>query len=115
MFVPVVPPIRTSPRAQELSGRLTATIEEFRQTHPDLKSWEIEAALRRAARDVDGLRRVKFAVLLGLVALAGVAGLFLTRSGAAPRAETQVQPAWLVGVLVGILAIAAALVVLRRR
>jgi hypothetical protein len=83
-FVPVIPPQEgASPRAQELSRRITEAIESFRREQPDLKPEEIRQAARLALRGA-GTGKEQLVVILGaLLALLGVGAFFALKSGGA--------------------------------
>ena len=83
-FVPFIPPPeQASPRAHELSRRITEAIESFRREQPDLKAEEIRQAARLALRGA-GTGKEQLVVILGvLVALAGLGVFFYMKSGGA--------------------------------
>lgn len=69
-FVPIiVPPPQPSPRAQELSRRVSEVVERFRREHPDMSASEIRQALSMASMRNGSSRAVLIAVLLGTIAL----------------------------------------------
>ena len=81
-FVPVItpPPAPPSPRAQELGYRLSALIEQFQREHPEMSAIEVRQALQLAStRQGVSSAAMIAAVLLGLVAAAGLAALLFLR------------------------------------
>ncbi len=82
-FVPVIPATETppSPNTQELAGKLSETIREFRQSHPGTKPEEIQHALKLASAGYGSSITKALAVVgLGLLLASGL-GLFMFARG----------------------------------
>ena len=109
-FVPYVPPpVPPSPRTQELSRRLRATVESFRQENPEVTAAEVRAALDL----VKGRAAPAPAVIIlqvGLAVLGFLGFLLLSRmsSGSAPPLASSIA------VGVGILTLALVFLLRRR-
>lgn len=115
-YVPVVtpPPSSTpSPRTRELAELLARVLEEYRKSHPEVKSQEIRAAVRLALRSAQpgGGDRARLVVSLGLGIAVFLGGLvFLQVSG-----ESAVEPMLPGAVLVLLILLALMFVIIRRR
>jgi hypothetical protein len=82
-FVPVTPTVvPPSANAQELADQLAATVREFEQSHPGTSADDIRQALQLASsRFSTSAGPALVAVILGLMAAAGLFVLFYARYG----------------------------------
>lgn len=111
-YVPGTPP-PISPRVRELSRRVTEVVDEFRRQYP-MSAGEVRQALRLAAsEDPSGRRRAVLALGLGLSALFGV-GVVLLGANESSRAAGAV-PWGMIAAGIGVLAVGAAVILLRSR
>ncbi len=110
----IVPPVspHTSALAIELGRKLTATIQEFQQSHPGMSSTEIQQALKMAESGA-GAAGKKSAVLLllsGLLLAGGFFALYLKRTGGSAPSDYPIMP-----FVVGLLVVGLLIVVFRMR
>lgn len=106
IFVPYVPPTRSlTPRARDLSDRISKAVDEFRRYYPDTTDTDIQAALGAAGSSYAPSRRL----VAVATAAAGLAALGVVGLVAYGRASADPLP-W-----IGIAAAAAGVVALVAR
>ncbi len=109
-FVPFVPPSLPSPRAEELGQRLTDAITQFRQQYPDTSGLDVRQAVRIALGRVGGAGGRTPALLALAVAVVVALGAALSLAGGRGGGTNP----WLVLSLLGVLVVAAIVIVSRR-
>ena len=114
MPVPFVPPGLTSGHTQELSRRREEAIESYRRQQPDIKAWEIRAALRLAARSSDEGRTARLAIAAGAATVIALGMAYMQR-GRALTPEAEAQAPWMAAAVGGLILVLAAVFLLKRR
>ncbi len=112
MYVPVAPP-SASPAALDLGSRITRTIEEYKQLHPELGSRDIWMAIRIAAQST-GARRVNPAVpfAIGLLMAGWIAFMLIRDKGGAGAAGAT---PFVAIAIISILAVFLVMLLIRRQ
>jgi hypothetical protein len=114
-FVPFIPPLAASDRAQELARELEVTVDRFRQRHPDMSAFEVRSALRLVRRSSAAATRGP--LLAAAIGVAVALGFALQASQRhvvgggphGPEATTWMMPTIGVAVvLLGVLALVSA-------
>lgn len=119
VFVPhVIYHARTqeiSPRAEELARRIAEAVEGYRASHPDLTATELQQAFLKASSEArpgaSGSGANRAAVLASVLGALVAVGLMLFLLGRGPS-DGEPWPA--LAVMVGVIALAAVFIVVRR-
>ena len=93
-FVPFVPSVPPSARAQELGQRLAEVIREYGRQHSDLSGIEVNQALQIAMGATSGdseRKRALIAIVVALLVGLGLAVALVARAGAGVAAGVPVM------------------------